>query len=194
MDDADQDRKQKPSSEKGKTVTPKFVFIPSAAQQLAVGQRGSSNTFNVWFEGIDPCINSGSLDDWPAAYREGLAEGLFLDGDGEIRLDDNARSPGSALAALIPIPECAAALSGLADKLDAVRWSRWNRAAPGKAYQDCHEAFQRIFLEAPLGRPAGEDAAGEWGRITRRFQMFASAEQSAADHDAMTRLAFRGVS
>lgn len=38
---------------------------------IAVGRRSSPNTYTVWRDGVEACVNSTDLTSWPPAYREG---------------------------------------------------------------------------------------------------------------------------
>jgi len=51
---------------------------------IAVGQRSSAGTFVVREDGLQPAADSASLEEWPADYRAGLTEGVFLDRNGFI--------------------------------------------------------------------------------------------------------------
>lgn len=79
---------------------------------LAVAHRAMQNTYVVIEDGVDACVRSPDLDVWPAGYRAGLAEGLFLDRDGYV--DVKAWGARSAIAALIPHPEAADVVRRLA--------------------------------------------------------------------------------
>jgi hypothetical protein len=95
---------------------------------VAVGQCASDDFVIAWNEGVEPCINSTDTGRWPLAYREGLATGLLLSREGEIRVRWNATSPSAALAVLSPHSHRTKVLADLADKLDGAPWSRYNRA------------------------------------------------------------------
>ena len=48
------------------------------ATGVAVGQRTANLTVNVRFEGVDPCVGTDDLTNWPADYRIGVAQGLMF--------------------------------------------------------------------------------------------------------------------
>lgn len=57
---------------------------------FAIGQRGGPmGTATVYSEGIAAALNTPSLDEWPATYRQAVAEGLVTDRNGYIRVSPN---------------------------------------------------------------------------------------------------------
>lgn len=95
----------------------------SSAVPHYVGQRAATNTFTVRIDGVDACAASQDPVAWPPSYRESVAEGLFLDQNGQIRVDEGARGPRLAAELLGPHPEQARMLSDLEAKLTSAAWS-----------------------------------------------------------------------
>ncbi|HEX3829507.1 MAG TPA: hypothetical protein VHV82_19765 [Sporichthyaceae bacterium] len=60
---------------------------------VAVGRRVAGNTFVVRGDGVDACIWSQDSAAWPVSYRFGLVEGLFIDSNGQLHVDDQSRTP-----------------------------------------------------------------------------------------------------
>lgn len=54
---------------------------------VAVGQRAMRETFVVRQDGIEECAERDAPEIWPAAYREGAFEGLFVDPYGQLTVD-----------------------------------------------------------------------------------------------------------
>lgn len=46
-------------------------------------------TATVYGEGVTAAVNTPDLDEWPAAYRQAVAEGLVTDRNGYIRVSPN---------------------------------------------------------------------------------------------------------
>jgi hypothetical protein len=57
---------------------------------VAVGQRVTSGTFVVQWDGLDPAIDSIELEPWTRDYRLGLATGLLEDADGRTTITPRA--------------------------------------------------------------------------------------------------------
>lgn len=96
---------------------------------IAVGQCASDDFVIAWNEGVEPVANNADTERWPMAYREGLAEGLFLNREGEVRFRGNASSPRAAVAILAPHPHREDILGTIGAKLEGATWSRYNRAS-----------------------------------------------------------------
>ena len=54
---------------------------------VAVGQRAMRETFVVRRDGIEECAERDAPEIWPAAYREGAFEGLFVNPYGQLTVD-----------------------------------------------------------------------------------------------------------
>jgi hypothetical protein len=54
---------------------------------VAVGQRAMRETFVVRQDGIEECAERDEPEIWPAAYREGAFEGLFVNPFGQLTVD-----------------------------------------------------------------------------------------------------------
>lgn len=81
---------------------PRIAPVDQRRLGLAVARRALSGTFMVRIDGVEACAADDSIIRWPPAYREGLAQGLFVDRDGYL-----APEPWSVEAAarvLAPIP------------------------------------------------------------------------------------------
>lgn len=90
---------------------------------VAVGQRASSNTFTVRIDGVEACAASQDDALWPLAYREGVAEGLFVDQFGQVSIDENQYGIRLATEVLQPHSEQARVLQELKAKLVNAAWS-----------------------------------------------------------------------
>lgn len=67
---------------------------------VAIGQRAMRETFNVMYEGVEACAQTPDLAVWPAPYRAGLTEGLFLTRDGYVDVNEwGARASARIIAA-----------------------------------------------------------------------------------------------
>jgi Abortive infection C-terminus len=88
---------------------------------VAVARRAMRGTFVVKEDGVDACAEAQDARVWPAGYREGLAEGLFLDDMGRVDVEEwGARIAAVVLAAH---PDPAAVLCPLLDKISQASWS-----------------------------------------------------------------------
>jgi hypothetical protein len=54
---------------------------------VAVGQRAMGETFVIREDGIEECAKRDDPEIWPAAYREGAFEGLFVNPYGQLTVD-----------------------------------------------------------------------------------------------------------
>ncbi len=90
---------------------------------VAVGQRASEGTFNVRIEGVEACARDHNEAAWPAAYREGLVEGLFLNRAGQVQIDDDILAPRLAVEVIAAQTDAASVLRQLDAKLAHASWS-----------------------------------------------------------------------
>jgi hypothetical protein len=103
-----------------------LTHLPRDDQRLlgiAVGQRASSNTFNVRIEGVEACATSQDEAAWPPAYREGVVQGLFLNEAGRLHVDDGVRGPRLAAEVLALSPTAGEALQALQERVTAAAWN-----------------------------------------------------------------------
>jgi hypothetical protein len=69
---------------------------------VAVGQRAMRETFVVRQDGIEECAERDEPEIWPAAYREGAFEGLFVNPFGQLTVDSwSARWAPRVIAPLV---------------------------------------------------------------------------------------------
>jgi hypothetical protein len=91
---------------------------------VAVARRAmgiTSKTFTVAGDGVEACANDQSLDTWPAEFRRGLVEGLFLDRGGFVDVDTWAVR--CAVRIVAPHPDAAVVLRGLSAMIGQATWS-----------------------------------------------------------------------
>jgi hypothetical protein len=118
-------------------------------------------TFVVRWDGLNPCLQSSDLAEWPRDYRLGLAFGLWLSPEGHLTL--NPRSVSEGLTLLDPIADAGPALAEMVEPIAAVR-------PPGGLtgnFTDDLELVQSIRRRAPL-RPREE--ADALGRLAELLQ------------------------
>lgn len=119
---------------------------------VAVGQRAMRQTFVVRWDGVDPCLQSDDLLEWPRDYRLGVAFGLWF--DPEDRLTLTPQSVQDGLSMLDPVPDAAEDLASMIDRIVSSR-------RPGGLTDDWNTNYNvRQFVEGriPL-RPAAEKPA-----------------------------------
>jgi hypothetical protein len=88
---------------------------------VAVAHRAMRDTRVVMWEGVEECATTPGTDTWPAGYRAGLVEGLFLDPGGYI--DANSWGIQRAAAVLASHPDANAAMQELSEKIRQASWS-----------------------------------------------------------------------
>lgn len=116
---------------------------------VAVGQRVMRNTFVVRWDGLDPCLESSDLTEWPRDYRLGLAFGLWFSPEDHLTL--TSFSVQAALTVLDPLPDAAPELSDMVQRVAAAR-------APGGLtgnWSEDRATAQFVSSRIPL-RPADE--------------------------------------
>lgn len=119
---------------------------------VAVGQRVMRNTFVVRRDGLDPCLESSDLTEWPRDYRLGLAFGLWFSPEDHLTL--TPFSVQAALTVLDPLPDAA---PDLADMVERVAVARVPGGLTGN-WSDDFEAAESVFSRIRL-RPAEEKPA-----------------------------------
>jgi Abortive infection C-terminus len=88
---------------------------------VAVADRAMRGTFVIKEDGVDACAEAQDASLWPPGYREGLAEGLFLDRKGHVYVEEwGARHTAIVLAAH---PDPGAVLCALSEKIRQASWS-----------------------------------------------------------------------
>ncbi|HZN74765.1 MAG TPA: abortive infection family protein [Micromonosporaceae bacterium] len=131
---------------------------------VAVARRAmgiTSKTFTVAQDGVEACANDRSLNTWPAEYRRGLIEGLFIDRGGFVDVDTWAVR--CAARVIAPHPDPAAALRDLSMMIGQATWSA--RFAANAAERE-QVAREMPGLAAAL--PAGE-AQEQWLAVGRQL-------------------------
>ena len=83
---------------------------------VAVGQRAMRETFVIRRDGIEECAERDEPEIWPAAYREGAFEGLFVDPYGQLTMDSWSARWAARLIA--PLENPAEVIEKLAAKID----------------------------------------------------------------------------
>jgi hypothetical protein len=88
---------------------------------VAVAHRAMRDTGLVKLEGVEACATTPGTDTWPAGYRAGLVEGLFLDPGGYI--DANCWGIQQAAVVLASHPDADAVMQELSEKIRQASWS-----------------------------------------------------------------------
>jgi Abortive infection C-terminus len=88
---------------------------------VAVAHRAMRDTGLVKLEGVEACATTPGTDVWPAGYRAGLVEGLFLDPGGYI--DANSWGIQQAAIILASHPNADAVMQELSEKIRQASWS-----------------------------------------------------------------------
>lgn len=137
---------------------------PTVQRQIgvAVAHRAMGDTHNVWVEGVDECAQQPDLGIWPAGYRAGLLEGLFLDRQGYV--DVNVWGAQAAAAVIAPVPSAGQVMQELADKVGQATWAY--HFANNAADRDGTVAAMRGTL-AVLPDSSARDA---WNQIIQQLQ------------------------
>jgi hypothetical protein len=119
-------------------------------------------TFMVAEEGVEACAAAPDLKAWPAPYREGLAEGLFLDRSGYVDVSEwGARHAAAVLAAH---PDPPAFLATLSNKIGSAGWAyRFMNDADARA--KVVEAMRAAAASLPTG-----DSQVRWNGIADRLE------------------------
>lgn len=129
---------------------------PEEAQHqigVAVGQRAGGGFGNAYAVGVTPARESGSLQDWPAAYRLGLVEGFLINESGQIDL--NEYSSDALIGVLAPLPSATAVahLGELVGKIGSANWAPYWRDRQAEA----EAVISRILDGAPRFQPEVSD-------------------------------------
>lgn len=88
---------------------------------VAVAHRAMRDTGLVKLEGVEACATAPGTDTWPAGYRAGLVEGLFLDPGGYV--DANYWGIQRAAVVLASHPDADAVMQELSEKIGQASWS-----------------------------------------------------------------------
>lgn len=132
---------------------------------LAVGRRAMEYTGVVREDGVEACAENSDLSAWPAAYREGLAEGLFLNHGGYVNVDDWAVRQATSVLAVHP--QAADVLAELEEKIKQAGW----------AYQLIDQPDRRSAVISHMRASIAllpDQAQGVWTRIVDRFTALGS--------------------
>lgn len=111
----------------------------------AVGRRCVRQTMVVVGDGLDPCAASTSLDDWPAAYREGLLGGLLLDADGHVRTHPELAA--SMVRVMLPVRDADRVLDRLVDRVKSAAFDLEfgrNRHARSSTFDALRDAAHQL--------------------------------------------------
>ncbi|WP_433435418.1 abortive infection family protein [Nonomuraea sp. CA-141351] len=111
---------------------PNLTSDDRRALGVAVGQRAARNTFTVRIDGVEACALSQDDVAWPSEYREGVAEGLFIDQFGQVQVDEQVLGVKLAAEVLSTHADQARVLGDLKEKLSTAAWSpsfvsQWGR-------------------------------------------------------------------
>jgi Abortive infection C-terminus len=88
---------------------------------VAVAHRAMRDTGVVMREGVEACATTPGTNTWPAGYRAGLVDGLFLDPGGYI--DANSWGIQQAAVVLASQPDADAVMQELSEKIRQASWS-----------------------------------------------------------------------
>lgn len=129
---------------------------------LAVAHRAMTGTYVVAGDGVDACAAQPELTSWPAGYRAGLVEGLFLSREGYV--DANGYGASTAAQIINPHPTAAEFLRELAAKINEASWS-YKFANDPTERDKVVQAMQSNRVVLP-----DEPARQAWDQIIGRFQ------------------------
>lgn len=137
---------------------------------FAVGQRGGpGGTWNVFRDGVSAAIDDPSMEVWPVAYREAVAEGLLTDRNGYISVTPSRFE--TILAILSPLTDHGA------EALAAIR-IRLNDAEPAYFVTD---ADREAVVQAVLGA-----AGARVGPLVNELLALAEMLQAADNRFSLT--------
>jgi hypothetical protein len=129
---------------------------------VAVARRAMRGTFVVREDGVDACAEAQDARVWPAGYREGLAEGLFLDHRGRIDVEEWGARIATVILAAHPDP--AAVLCPLLDKVRQASWSP-RFANNAESRREVITAMREVEAVLP-----GDDGRQCWKEITSQLE------------------------
>ncbi|HEX3679327.1 MAG TPA: abortive infection family protein [Galbitalea sp.] len=138
--------------------------LDSANQRLvgaAVAHRAMQGTYTVTEEGVKECADDPDLSVWPAAYRTGLLDGLFLSRNGHI--DINSGKVRQAAQIIAPHPQAASVLQELESRIKDATFAY--RFEPPEMWQVAQE-MRRAVDVLPDG-----DAQEVWQRISKHIDL-----------------------
>lgn len=90
---------------------------------VVVGQRAGGGFGNAWVVAVDPALDDPRLDDWPSAYRLGLAEGFLLNWAGQIDLNLSTAKALVEVVEPVPVEDAASVFEELTAKLNLATWT-----------------------------------------------------------------------
>jgi Abortive infection C-terminus len=129
---------------------------------VAVAHRAMRDTFTVKDEGVEACAQQPDLGPWPAGYRIGLVEGLFLDREGYV--DVSAWGVAAAASVIAPVPAAGQAIRELSAKVSEASWA-YHFANDTTARDATVSAMRGALPVLP-----NEDARAAWNQILCRLQ------------------------
>lgn len=132
-----------------------------AALGVAVAHRAMTGTFLVMEEGVERCVESDDLIEWPEAYRTGLINGLFLNAEGQA--DTNVWAVRQIAQLLGSISDPAGMLGETANKTDRA-WAS-SRLDSNEAREEVRAAMAAERHRVP------PDALPAWERIRDRVEV-----------------------
>jgi hypothetical protein len=128
---------------------------------VAVAHRAMRDTRLVMWEGVEACAATPETDTWPAGYRAGLVEGLFLDREGYV--DANSWGVRQAAVVLASHPDADGVMRELAEKICQASWSyRFASSAETRG------AVLKVMRDMVAVLPTGASRQS-WKEIADRF-------------------------
>ncbi|OEJ30022.1 abortive infection family protein [Streptomyces subrutilus] len=108
---------------------------------IAVGRRTAKATWTVRIDGVRAC--STNPERWPDAYRTGVTEGLFINGDNQVDAFPMV-SADCAAELLQHHSDAAGVLGELHQLLEAASWSFRFQGRYEAVVQDMHKALPKV--------------------------------------------------
>lgn len=127
---------------------------------VAVGQRAMRETFVIRQDGIEECAERDAPEIWPAAYREGAFEGLFVNPHGQLTVDSWSARWAPRLIA--PLENPADVISKLAARIGEL---------PLAGFPPSGDSRDELIEDLRVGSrflPAGSQPA--WNELVSRLE------------------------
>lgn len=102
---------------------PTQLPLAQRSMGVVVGQRAGGGFGNAWAVTVNPALDDPRLDDWPSAYRLGLAEGFLLNWAGQIDLNLSTAKALVEVVEPVPVEDAASVLEELTAKLSLATWT-----------------------------------------------------------------------